>query len=118
MITASKENWDDRIVCYYINQAPYRQNEGRFVPEDLDPSLCTHMIYLQAQAVEFEDVWPTEWGIGPFEWKDPDIDLTMEAILNPEQFVTTDMDWAEGIYARFHNVTKAYPGLKVSTVSQ
>ena len=96
--------------------APYRQNEGRLVPEDLDPSLCTHMIYYMAAVFEFEG----EWGTGPVEWKDPDIDLTVEAYLSnsPEQFVTVDMDWAEGIYARFHNVTKAHPGLKVSTVSQ
>ena len=94
--------------------APYRQNEGRFVPEDIDPSLCTHMIYFTAAVFEFEG----EWGIRPFEWKDPDIDLTVEALLNPEQFFTGDMDLAERNYAIFHNVTKAHPGLKVSTVSQ
>ena len=77
----------------------YRPGEGRFVPEDLDPSLCTHIIYLQALIIEVEG----GWGIGPLEWKDPDVSPTM------------DLDWAERMYARFHNVTKAHPGVKVST---
>ena len=94
-MTASRENWDDRIVCYYSNWAQYRTNEGKFLPEDLDPSLCTHMIYAYAKVVEVDG----GWGIGPTEWND------------------LDMDWAVGMYTRFHNVTDAHPGLKVSTVS-
>ena len=94
-MTASKENWDDRIVCYYSNWSQYRPNEGKFFPEDLDPSLCTHIIYAYAKVIEVE----AGWGIGPTEWND------------------LDMDWAEGMYTRFHNVTKALPGLKVSIFS-
>ena len=94
-MTASKENWDDRIVCYYSNWSQYRPDEGKFFPEDLDPSLCTHIIYAYAKVIEVE----VGWGIGPTEWND------------------LDMDWAEGMYTRFHNVTKAHPGLKVSIFS-
>ena len=112
-MTASKENWDDRIVCYYSNWGQYRPDEGKFFPEDLNPSLCTHIIFAYAKVIEVEE----GWGIGPVEWKDPDIDLTVETFLNPEQFLTADMDLAERNYAIFHNVTKAHPGLKVSTVS-
>ena len=32
-------------VCYWINWGWYRQNEGKYLPEDLDPSLCTHIMY-------------------------------------------------------------------------
>ena len=88
--------------------APYRPGEGRFVPEDLDPSLCTHIIYMQALIIEVED----GWGIGPVEWKDPDMDFTSE--LYVEESFTIDMDRGEEMYTRFHNVTKAHPGLKVS----
>ena len=94
-MTASKENWDDRIVCYYSNWGQYRPDEGKFFPEDLNPSLCTHIIYAYAKVIEVE----SGWGIGPTEWND------------------LDMDWAEGMYTRFHNVTKAHPGLKVSIFS-
>ena len=88
--------------------ALYRPDEGRFVPEDLDPSLCTHIIYLQTLAIDFGG-----WRIGPLEWKDPEVDYTSESLV--EESFTMDMDWAEGMYTRFHNVTKAHPGLKVST---
>ena len=89
--------------------APYRPGEGRFVPEDLDPSLCTHIIYQSALIIEVED----GWGIAPAEWKD--MDFTPESFV--EESFTIDMDRGEEMYTRFHNVTKAHPGLKVSTVT-
>ena len=70
------------------------------------------MIYLTGKVIEVEG----GWGIGPIEWKDPDIDITGLESLNEEN-LTEDIDWAEGIYTRFHNVTKAHPGLKVSIIS-
>ena len=78
----------------------------------MDPSLCTHIIYLQALIIEVEG----GWGIGPLEWKDSDVDLTDESFY--EESATMDMDWAERMYSRFHNVTKAHPGVKVSTYAE
>ncbi|KAJ8682783.1 hypothetical protein QAD02_018575 [Eretmocerus hayati] len=40
-----KEIGGRKMVCYFTNWAWYRPNEGRFLPEDIDPSLCTHVIY-------------------------------------------------------------------------
>lgn len=34
-----------KVVCYFTNWAWYRQEGGRFVPEDIDPDLCTHVLY-------------------------------------------------------------------------
>ena len=34
-----------RVVCYYTNWAWYRKGVGKYVPEDIDPRLCTHIIY-------------------------------------------------------------------------
>ncbi|XP_051164101.1 probable chitinase 10 [Leptopilina boulardi] len=34
-----------KLVCYFTNWAWYRQEGGRFLPEDLDPELCTHILY-------------------------------------------------------------------------
>ncbi|XP_029168632.1 probable chitinase 10 [Nylanderia fulva] len=34
-----------KVICYFCNWAWYRQEGGRFVPEDIDPDLCTHVLY-------------------------------------------------------------------------
>ncbi|XP_012524289.2 probable chitinase 10 [Monomorium pharaonis] len=34
-----------KMICYFTNWAWYRQEGGKFVPEDIDPDLCTHVLY-------------------------------------------------------------------------
>merc|ERR1719412_621090 len=31
-----------KVVCYYTNWSQYRPKKGKFLPEDIDPFLCTH----------------------------------------------------------------------------
>lgn len=33
------------VFCYFTNWAFYRKGDGQFVPENMDPRLCTHVIY-------------------------------------------------------------------------
>ncbi|PSN56209.1 hypothetical protein C0J52_01401 [Blattella germanica] len=34
-----------KVVCYFENWATYRAGNGKFDVEDIDPKLCTHLIY-------------------------------------------------------------------------
>ena len=36
---------DKKVVCYWGTWANYRPKDGKFTPEDIDPSLCTNLIY-------------------------------------------------------------------------
>ncbi|CAD6241359.1 GSCOCG00002685001-RA-CDS, partial [Cotesia congregata] len=43
--TSSTKSNDYKIVCYYTNWSQYRTKIGKFMPEDIQPELCTHIIY-------------------------------------------------------------------------
>jgi len=36
---------DYKVVCYFTNWAWYRPSDGKYMPEDIDPSLCSHIVY-------------------------------------------------------------------------
>uniref|UniRef100_T1JDU4 chitinase n=1 Tax=Strigamia maritima TaxID=126957 RepID=T1JDU4_STRMM len=41
----ASKNSSFKIVCYYGNWAVYRQGLARFTPQNINPYLCTHIIY-------------------------------------------------------------------------
>ncbi|XP_011303299.1 probable chitinase 3 [Fopius arisanus] len=59
-----------RVVCYVTSWSLYRKGEGKFVPEHLDPRLCTDVIYA------FSGLNPDNLMIQPFDpWADIDNNL-------------------------------------------
>ena len=43
--TTSGLSGDYKVVCYFTNWAWYRPGVGKYRAEDVDPSLCTHIVY-------------------------------------------------------------------------
>jgi chitinase len=44
VVTSNKKD-GYKIVCYYTNWSQYRPKHGKFLPEDIEPDLCTHIIF-------------------------------------------------------------------------
>ena len=51
-------------VCYYTNWSQYRPGAGKFFPENIDPSLCTHLAYAFAKINRQTDQ------LAMYEWND------------------------------------------------
>ena len=58
---------DKLYVCYFTNWAQYRPEGGKYFPENIDPKLCTHIIYAFAKVVE-DRLEPYEWNDEDSEW--------------------------------------------------
>ncbi|XP_034193394.1 putative chitinase 10 isoform X2 [Osmia lignaria lignaria] len=43
-LTAAKEN-QKKVICYLMEWARKRPGAGKFLPEDIEPDLCTHVVY-------------------------------------------------------------------------
>ncbi|XP_078370863.1 chitinase-3-like protein 1 isoform X2 [Oculina patagonica] len=48
-------------VCYYTNWAQYRPEGAKFFPEDIDPFLCTHIMYSFAKIDANNKIAMYEW---------------------------------------------------------
>ena len=74
-------------MCYYTNWSQYRPKHGKFLPEDIDPDLCTHVIFAFG--------WLKKGKLSSFESNDE------------------TKDGKVGLYERIMNLKKANPKLKV-----
>nr|AJG44542.1 chitinase 2 [Cnaphalocrocis medinalis] len=82
---------DKAVVCYVASWAAYRPGSGAFVIEDLEPSLCTHLVY---------------------SFTGLDTEKGTIKVLDPWQDL--EKDYGKGGYKRIVNMKKRYPHLKVT----
>ncbi|XP_033739583.1 chitinase-3-like protein 1 [Pecten maximus] len=75
-----------RRVCYHTNWSQYRQKPGKFFPENIDASLCTHIVYAFANLNGNH--------LKAYEWNDE------------------STPWSKGLYERFNNLKQQNPSLK------
>lgn len=69
------QSGDYKVVCYFTNWAWYRQGDGKYLPSDIDPSLCTHINY------GFAVLDPNTITIKPHDsWADIDNDFYTKVI--------------------------------------
>jgi chitinase len=54
-----------RRVCYFTNWSQYRPGAAKFLPENIDPSLCSHIMYAFAKLTNNQ--------LTTIEWNDEDL---------------------------------------------
>uniref|UniRef100_A0A0L8I6T7 GH18 domain-containing protein n=1 Tax=Octopus bimaculoides TaxID=37653 RepID=A0A0L8I6T7_OCTBM len=67
LLYISDANQSFRRVCYYTNWSQYREVPAKFLPENIDPQLCTHIIYAFA-TLEGNYLKPFEWNDDSTPW--------------------------------------------------
>uniref|UniRef100_UPI00398F4339 acidic mammalian chitinase-like n=1 Tax=Pristiophorus japonicus TaxID=55135 RepID=UPI00398F4339 len=50
-----------RLACYFANWAQYRPGAASYMPDDIDPCMCTHLIYAFAGMNNNNEIITIEW---------------------------------------------------------
>ncbi|XP_054162596.1 chitinase-3-like protein 1 [Oppia nitens] len=92
----NSKDTDYKVVCYWGSWSFYRPNAGQFDPKNIDPKLCTHLMYGFAKLNEETNK------IEAFE---PGLDLGSEDW-------ESGLPWGRGMYRKFNALREQNPSLK------
>uniref|UniRef100_A0A673M8G8 Acidic mammalian chitinase n=1 Tax=Sinocyclocheilus rhinocerous TaxID=307959 RepID=A0A673M8G8_9TELE len=53
--------WASQLACYFTNWSQYRPDVGKYMPENVDPHLCTHLIYAFSVINKANELTTFEW---------------------------------------------------------
>ncbi|XP_070174136.1 uncharacterized protein [Littorina saxatilis] len=97
-------------VCYYTNWSQYRKNGGRFLPSNIDPFLCTHIIFAFAKLDHKGQLAPYEWNdiSYPYLYRQ----FTSLKKNNPKLKASLVFRALCHVYRQFTNLKKKNPELK------
>nr|CAD7586597.1 unnamed protein product [Timema genevievae] len=82
---------DRTVVCYVAAWAGYRKSRGAFTLEDLDPALCTHLVYAFAG-----------------------LNITSNSIYSLDPYHDLEDNYGKGSYKKMTDMRIRYPYLKVT----
>ncbi|XP_036386815.1 acidic mammalian chitinase-like [Megalops cyprinoides] len=81
-----------KLVCYFSNWSQYRPGLGRFTPDNVDPHLCTHVIYALATIKDNQ--------LATIEWNDESLYQSLNSLksINSEMKTLLSVGgWVNGI---------------------
>lgn len=50
-----------KLVCYFTNWSQYRDGPARFLPDNVDPFLCTHLMFAFAIVSYGNELMASDW---------------------------------------------------------
>ncbi|KAL4717875.1 hypothetical protein ACJJTC_005720 [Scirpophaga incertulas] len=109
---------DKVVVCYVASWAAYRPDGGKFLIEDLEPSLCTHLVYSFA-GLDAEKLTIKSLGMYIYVYLYTSIYIClftcgMPTCLVHDPWQDLEIDYGKGGYKRLVGLKKRYPHLKVT----
>jgi GH18 family chitinase len=106
-IASSPTENEKKYVCYYTNWSQYRPEGGKYFPENLNPHLCTHVVFAFAK-INKDRIEPYEWNDENTEWSKG----FKPFFYNNFRILRFNGNF-EGLYHRTNELKKQNPKLKV-----
>ncbi|XP_068602444.1 acidic mammalian chitinase-like [Brachionichthys hirsutus] len=61
LLSFARQMSSTKLVCYFTNWSQYRPGVGKYMPGNVDPYLCTHLIYAFSQISSSNELSIYEW---------------------------------------------------------